>query len=76
MSGQVPAYLVEAVLFVSARPIGLPDLRSATGLTDEELLSALSGLRERYAPGSSGIELREVAGGYLLSTNPACAEAV
>lgn len=76
MSGQVPAHLVEAVLFVSARPIGLPDLRSATGLTDEELLSALSGLRERYAPGSSGIVLREVAGGYLLSTNPACAEAV
>ena len=69
-------HLVEAVLFVSARPIGLADLRSATGLGERELQSALSGLRERFAPGSSGIVLREVAGGYLLSTNPACSEAV
>ena len=76
MREQVPAHLVEAVLFVSARPIGLADLCSATGLSERELQSALSGLRERYAPGSSGIVLREVAGGYLLSTNPACSEAV
>jgi len=76
VSGQAPAQLVEAVLFVSPRPIGPPDLRSATGLTEQALESALSGLRERYGPVSSGIVLREVAGGYLLSTNPACAEAV
>jgi len=33
-------------------------------------------MRERYAPETSGIVLREVAGGYLLSTNPACSAAV
>jgi len=37
---------------------------------------ALAGLRERYAPETSGIVLREIAGGYLLSTNPACSGAV
>jgi segregation and condensation protein B len=73
---QPPAHPVEAVLFVSARPVGLPDLRSATGLTEQELQGALSDLRERYARESSGIVLREVAGGYLLATNPACSAAV
>jgi segregation and condensation protein B len=71
-----PAHLVEAVLLVSASPISSSDLRSATGLSDQELESALAGLRERYAPEASGIVLREVAGGYLLSTNPAYSGAV
>jgi segregation and condensation protein B len=74
--GTRPAHLVEAVLLVSASPISSSDLRSATGLSDQELESALAGLRERYAPEASGIVLREVAGGYLLSTNPACSRAV
>jgi segregation and condensation protein B len=71
-----PAHLIEAVLLVSARPISLPDLRSATGLSDEETEAALTSLAERYAPEASGIVLRNVAGGYLLSTNPACSRAV
>jgi segregation and condensation protein B len=74
--GPRPAHLIEAVLLVSASPIGASDLRSATGLSDKELESALADLRERYAPESSGIVLREVAGGHLLSTNPACSAAV
>ncbi len=76
MKERVPAHLVEAILFVSARPIGLRDLRSATGLTERDLEGALCNLRERYAWESSGIVLREVAGGYQLSTNPTCSEAV
>ena len=71
-----PAQLVEAVLLVSARPVSARDLLSATGLTREDAEDALAGLRDRYAPGLSGIVLREVAGGYLFSTNPSCAAAV
>jgi segregation and condensation protein B len=71
-----PAHLVEAVLLVSASPLGSSDLCSATGLSESELKRALDCLRERYAPEASGIVLRDVAGGYLLSTNPACSEAV
>jgi segregation and condensation protein B len=71
-----PAHLVEAVLLVSASPLSPSDLSSATGLPEPELESALASLRERYALEASGIVLRDVARGYLLSTNPACSEAV
>lgn len=71
-----PAQLLEAVLLVSARPTSTADLRSATGLTEEETCAALSELQERYSPEASGIVLRNVAGGYLFSTNPACSAAV
>jgi segregation and condensation protein B len=71
-----PAHLVEAVLLVSASPLSSSDLCSATALSELELERALACLRERYAPETSGIVLREVAGGYLLSTNPACSLAV
>jgi segregation and condensation protein B len=71
-----PAQLLEAVLLVSNRLTSATDLRSATGLTEEETAGALRELRERYSPETSGIVLRNVAGGYLLSTNPACSGAV
>jgi len=71
-----PAHLVEAVLLVSAGPIRSSNLRSATGLSEQEMEEALAGLKGRYAPEASGIVLRQVAGGYLLSTNPACSGAV
>lgn len=68
--------LVEAVLLVSARPASLPALAAATGLSEEELRTALSVLEDRYSSETSGIVLRYVAGGCQLSTNPACAGAV
>ncbi|HEX6710288.1 MAG TPA: SMC-Scp complex subunit ScpB [Rubrobacter sp.] len=71
-----PEHLVEAVLLVSARPVSPSDLSSATGLPEYETEAALAQLAERYAPEISGIVLRNVAGGYLLSTNPACSGAV
>jgi segregation and condensation protein B len=67
---------VEAVLLTSARPVGVGALSSATGLPEEEVGYALSDLARRYSPGESGILLRNLAGGYLFSTNPACAAAV
>ncbi len=77
MGHDAPAeFLIEAVLLSSPGPVSLPDLLSATGLAEAESLAALEGLRDRYSPGSSGILLREVAGGYALATNPICAPAV
>jgi segregation and condensation protein B len=70
------SHLIEAVLLTSARPVGLGALHSATGLPEGEVSSALADLAQRYSPHESGIVLRHVAGGYLLSTNPACAPAV
>jgi segregation and condensation protein B len=70
------SHLIEAILLSSARPVGPDALRSATGLPEEEISSALADLTQRYSPQNSGIVLRNVAGGYLLLTNPACAPAV
>lgn len=71
-----PEHLIEAVLLSSPGPVALPDLLSATGLSERETVAALEHLRSRYAPESSGIVLREAAGGYGLATNPSCAPAV
>jgi segregation and condensation protein B len=70
------AHLVEAVLLTSTRPVGVGALSSASGLPEAAVRSSLTDLARRYSPGKSGIVLRNVAGGYLLSTNPACSAAV
>lgn len=71
-----PSHLVEAVLFASARPVGLGALSAATNLPESDVRAALAELAERYSPENSGIVLRNVARGYQLATNPACAPAV
>ena len=71
-----PTHLVEAVLLASARPVSLAALAAATGLSDGALRAALVELDARYSPENSGVVLRNVARGYLFSTNPACAPAV
>jgi len=71
-----PEHLIEAVLLVSVGPISPPDLSSATGLSKYEMENALGALTERYAPEISGIVLRNVAGGFQLTTNPGCSGAV
>jgi segregation and condensation protein B len=78
VSGGIPkaTHLIEAVLLSSARPLTIDILSSTTGHPEEEVRSVLADLTQRYSPEHSGIVLRNVAGGYLLSTNPACAPAV
>ncbi len=76
MNAPSASQLVEAVLFSSARPVTPDTLSLATGLPEEDLRPALADLRRRYSPENSGIVLRNVAGGYLLLTNPLCAFAV
>jgi segregation and condensation protein B len=70
------SHLIEALLLSSARPISTGALRAATGLPEEVVASSLADLAQRYSPRESGIVLRNVAGGYQLSTNPACSSAV
>ena len=68
--------LIEAVLLVSPRPVTLPALLSATALPEHEARAAVRELERRYSPETSGIVLREVAGGFQLATNPLCSAAV
>ncbi len=73
---QSASALIEAVLLVSPRPVAVSSLGTATALPEAHVREAIEELKERYSPESSGIVLREVAGGYQLATNPACAPAV
>ncbi len=76
MSDPNASQLVEAVLLSSARPVAPETLSFATGLPEVELRPALADLQRRYSPENSGIVLRNIGGGYLLLTNPACSFAV
>jgi len=62
------ARTIEALLFLSSEPVAAGDLMEAAECEREELDAALAELREAYAPGSRGIELRELAGGWTLAT--------
>jgi segregation and condensation protein B len=61
---------VEALLFLSADPVDAEALAAATGAELHEVVSALERLREHYEFERRGLVLRELAGGWVLSTHP------
>lgn len=61
--------VVEAVLFVSDRPISEAELAEVTERPATEVHDALQGIREHWSS-HHGIHLHEVAGGWRLSTDP------
>ena len=67
---------LEALLFISPRPIPAEGLGDACRCLPEEAEAALEALRTEYAGGRHGIELREVAGGYTFAVADDCAEDV
>jgi segregation and condensation protein B len=62
------ARTLEALLFLSPEPVAIVELAAAAECETDEVEAALAELREAYEPGSRGIELRELAGGYTLAT--------
>jgi segregation and condensation protein B len=67
---------LEALLFISSRPIPADRLAEACVCTEEELAEALQGLRAEYAAGAHGIEVRDIAGGVTFAVADDCAEDV
>jgi segregation and condensation protein B len=61
---------IEALLFLSAEPVAPAALAEATGAELHEVVTAAERLREYYEFERRGLVLREVAGGYALSTHP------
>jgi len=61
---------VEALLFLSTDPVDPEALAAATGAELHEVVSALERLREYYEFERRGLVLRELAGGWVLSTHP------
>ena len=62
---------VEALLFLSAAPVGAPELAEACDVELHEVVTALERLREHYEFERRGLVLRELAGGWVLSSHPA-----
>jgi segregation and condensation protein B len=62
--------VVEALLFLSPDPIAPSDLAAAAEEEELSVVAALAALAERYAPGRSGIHLRELGGGFTFASDP------
>jgi len=69
------ARIVEALLFLSPDPVSPADLAEATECGAEEIAAALAELDRAYAPGERGLQLKRVAAGIALATDPVSEEA-
>jgi segregation and condensation protein B len=69
------ARTVEALLFLSSDPLSPAELADATEAGEGAVAAALALLGEQYAPGRRGLQLRELAGGYTLTSDPASEQA-
>ncbi len=61
---------LESLLFLSAEPVDAAALADATGAELHEVVTALERLREHYEFERRGLVLRELAGGWVLSSHP------
>ncbi len=65
---------IEALLFSSDQPLTLVQLCEALEAPPDAVSESLHQLGEEYAAREAGVELREIAGGWMLVTTPAQAE--
>ena len=61
---------IESLLFLSAEPVSAVALADATGVELHEAVTAVERLREHYEYERRGLVLRELGGGYALSSHP------
>jgi segregation and condensation protein B len=61
---------VEALLFVSPEPVAGPARAAAARAALHEVVTALESLREHYEFERRGLVVRQLAGGFTLSTSP------
>ncbi|MEP7343422.1 MAG: SMC-Scp complex subunit ScpB [Acidobacteriota bacterium] len=62
---------IEALLFVADEPLPFKQLCKVMGdVREEDVLAALHDLTADYEARSSGLEVREIAGGWRISTRP------
>ncbi|MGH2911242.1 MAG: SMC-Scp complex subunit ScpB [Solirubrobacteraceae bacterium] len=62
--------MVEALLFLAPDPLSPQELADAAVAEELAVIAALAELAERYAPGRSGIHLRELGGGFTFASDP------
>lgn len=67
---------LEALLFISPRPLSPAEMASACEVADGDVGAALQALSAEYAIGRHGVRLLEVAGGFTFAVADECAEDV
>jgi segregation and condensation protein B len=66
---------LEALLFLSPEPVGTDALAGAAEAETDEVREALTALQLRYQEHGSGLVLRELGAGWMLSTHPEAEDA-
>jgi segregation and condensation protein B len=61
---------IEALLFLAPDPLSPQELSDAAASEELAVIAALAELAGRYAPGRSGIHLRELGGGFTFASAP------
>jgi len=69
------ARTIEALLFLSSDPLTTAELADSTEAGEDAVAAALALLAEEYEPGRRGLQLRELAGGFTLASDPASEDA-
>ncbi len=69
------ARIIEALLFLSPDAVSVGDLAEAADCAADEIADALAELDRQYAPGERGLQLKRVAGGIALATDPVAEDA-
>lgn len=65
---------VEALLFISEKPLLLEQIKTALeGLDTHKIREIILGLKNEYEAGSKGLRIEEVAGGFRMVTSPEAA---
>jgi segregation and condensation protein B len=62
--------IIESLLFLSSEPVTVEALADATEAEPHEVATALERLREYYEFERRGLVLRELGGGWVLSSHP------
>jgi segregation and condensation protein B len=62
--------VIEALLFVAEEPLPFKQLCELTGRPESDVRTTLNELTAEYEAPSRGLEVREIAGGWRISTRP------
>jgi segregation and condensation protein B len=63
--------LLESIVYLAEEPVRIDQIQKALPeVSREDLVAGMEALVERFQASEHGIEIREVAGGYRISTKP------
>jgi len=71
MAEKLVKQIIEALLFVSQKPLTMDEMRQALGgIEEEEIKKAIEELRQDYTAQGRSFSVAELAGGWQIVTNP------